>query len=716
VIWPDHFTVADILRVWLAILVFPLFLIAPGYVLGWSLDLVEFRRQTIFLRYLLSLCFSVALTPIAVYLLEHIFSIPSVWIFYWILWISFAILAIRGKTSGLAGGPLSGVLPSRIWKPIAIISSIWIALVIFCLVDLQVGHRLYISVVAYDYSIRSAAVSQLARESWLPPSSPFFHPAAATPFRYHYFWFLICSLPDRMTYGAAGSRHVLIAGAAWIGFALMAMVALYLRLFSKEGATNIRRRVMVALGLLSITGLDIIPTVGQDARHLLNRKGEIFASIDWWNNDQVTGWLDSVVWVPHHVAGLIACLTAFLILWVEWQRGSNRMGWRSIVGASAALASAAGLSVYVTFSFGVFLVVWALITLVHKNYGAFLGLVAVGVLMTAAASGFLLELTGAGSNGTTGTAASFARLGIRMFMPAHHLLFRFHQSGPWVTSMADLVSLPLNLWLELGALLVASSIRIRQWIRKERPFGPTDFAGATMAGVSLLICLFVRSNTIETNDLGMRGMLIVQFVLLLWTTDVLTEWKSSTHDVRSVFLRVARPVLIISIGFGVASNAYELFLLRGYAIATDLGMQIDRNLIAPGEDFAERAFYTRAAYEWLDGHIPLGAVEQHDPFHQFDHLPGLYSNRQMELANPETAVAFGANPLQAEVMKDSLEGVFYPRLQGSGINAVCRKWGIDYLIARSEDRAWRDKTSWVWTRKPLFSNPGARAFACVAEK
>ena len=43
---------------------------------------------------------------------------------------------------------------------------------------------------------------------------------------------------------------------------------------------------------------------------------------------------------------------------------------------------------------------------------------------------------------------------------------------------------------------------------------------------------------------------------------------------------------------------------------------------------------------------------------------------------------------------------------------TCHQFGIQYLIARIYDPAWKDKNSWVWTLKPVVSDEEFRALDC----
>ena len=794
-----NFTLADLLSTALAIAVFPLFLFLPGFVFGWLLDLASFRQRTPLLRILLSLPLSLSLTPVIIYLLGRQFSTSAVWWFFAAVWLTFPVMLMRSNRA-------RGQFPRGLLKPLTVIAVIWVAVALLSLVDLQFGHRLYFSAVSYDYTVRSAAVGQLARAHWYPPANPFFYPGHAEPFRYHYFWFMLCSWPVRLATHWIGPRPAIFAGVVWTGFTLMATVALYLRLFDRYGGIAIRRRTLLAFGLLAITGLDIIPTLFLDFFRLKFHFGNIFPTVDWWNPEQVTGWLDTALWVPHHLAGLLACMTGFLILWVEWQTPAKRVRWQAVLGAGVAFASAGGLSVYVAFAFAAFLAIWILFDLTYRHFRAhrarlraatqernspvlragrlipgplcacfskqLISLAGAGVLALLLGAPFMLDLASAGSGGTTGHDASFIRFSIRVFQPAHIALNLLHHNSPLISFVTDFLLLPLNFLIELGALFLIGVIKIRQW-QAGQPFTLANRAAVMMVSASLFISIFLRSNTIDNNDLGMRGMLIVQFVLVLWGADVLLEWRSHkastgregcplgpprdergtsadlgrahsrfgascaiSRESESVvrassssastgrdsahsetvsldrWIRVAQASLAAALFLGAITNVYELFILRTFTMLTEAGLQTGTNHINPGAHFAERAFYSRQLYEWLDRHTPQWAVEQHDPFAPFDVIPGLYADRQMGLAALGTAVSFGGNPVESSQMAESLRTIYSTGTARGDPDAICRQYKIDYLIVRNDSPVWNDRQSWVWQGKPVYSNPGTRAFAC----
>ena len=607
---PANFSIADIAGTLLALLVLPLFFVVPGYVLGWALNLVRFREQTAAVRFVLSIPLSVSLTPAVLYLLGRQFTVAAVWVFFASAAVAFVFLATR-----------RGFWPRRINAQVKWIALAWTATALLSLIDLQLGNRLYYSITAYDYSVRSAVIGALARTASYPPANPFFLGGGTTPFRYHYFYFLLCGLPNRLWPVAITPRHALFAGVIAIGFGLICTLYLYLRFFAENGAHQIHRRMAIGLGLLCISGLDILFSGPKLLGRMLLHRGSVYPSIDWWNADQVAGWFDTALWVPHHLAGLIACLMGFLILWDE--RASRPRG-QAILGAALAFAAATGLSIYVSFVFGIFLAAWSGALLLRRNYREFTALVVSGLLAGLLASPFLLDLLSAGAAGTaSGADSSFLRFSVRLFSPSAQLLQFAGLDEPVPLLLTNLLFLPLNYFVELGLFFIAGVIQARQWIRREAVVTHANAATILMVVASLAVCSLFRSNTISNNDLGMRGILIAQFCLLLWAVDVL------------VVMNLRKPGQLIAITFllGAATNVYELISLRTFTVLADSGFDPGPNyFIQPNTNFGRQVFDYRAAYEWLDRNTPAHAVEQTFPIDGGDFSPRTVRRPAVRLA------------------------------------------------------------------------------------
>ena len=89
------------------------------------------------------------------------------------------------------------------------------------------GERLYPPVFAYDLNLRTEVIHGLALRG-LPAVNPLFFPGHTVALRYHYFWLMPCAMVERVSGGWVNSRQSLIAADVWCGWALMAMVVLYL--------------------------------------------------------------------------------------------------------------------------------------------------------------------------------------------------------------------------------------------------------------------------------------------------------------------------------------------------------------------------------------------------------------------------------------------------------------------------------------------------------
>src|SRR5208282_1956623 len=304
------------------------------------LDLFEFRQRRPILRLILAVPLTIAICPMLSYLLAR-FLEPGL-LFYMGAFAACAWLLAKGvRRTKLRS------VSKYIWVALGLVT-LWGVVAIGSMVDLQIGGKLYPPIVAYDHSVRTALTAAISRH--VPPDNPFFA-NAGVPLRYHYLWLLFCSLPMKVFH--LSPRCVVFSGVVWCGLGLICLIAVGLK-FLMRVQTDIERKTLLAVGMLCVTGLDILPTlyIGLAERSWLS-------DMEWWNEAQITSWVASVLWVPHNVAALIACFVAFLLL--RHQADANRR-WATapVIVAGMAFASAAGMSVYVTFTFVVAVGFWLL--------------------------------------------------------------------------------------------------------------------------------------------------------------------------------------------------------------------------------------------------------------------------------------------------------------------------------------------------------------------
>jgi hypothetical protein len=684
-----NFTVADTLGILKACFALLPFAIAPGYVAGWALDLFEFRRRRPILRLILAVPLTIAICPMLSYLLAR-FLEPGLWAFYIGVFAACALLLAqevrRAKLRSIS---------KYIWVALGVMT-LWGAVAIGSMVDLQIGDKLYPPIAAYDHSLRTAMTVAIARH--VPPNNPLFANAAA-PLRYHYLWLLFCSLPMKLFH--LSPRYVVYSGVVWCGLGLMCVIALGLK-FLLRVQTDIEPKTLLAVGLLSVTGLDILPTFFLGLHHFWP------ADMEWWNYEQITSWVDSMLWVPHHVGALIACFTAYLLL--RHQAGIHRRwGAGPVIVAGMAFASAAGMSVYVTFTFVVAVAVHLLVLIVWRGWMELAMFVGAGAVALLWALPYLVGLRGPAGGG------AFLEFALRPFPLG--LLFAQRIGIHLRTQLAEFVAtailLPINYALELGFFLAVGIRRLRQLARGGIEASINELAAWTLVVTSFQIGTLLRSSTIGNNDLGWRCFLSAQLILLLWGATLVHDWwfhRSSVAPQPAPRL-LARATFVTLLILGILGTAYQLFMLRMNPVLVDRGAIGGETWVDKDQQFGKRTYALRSVYEALDTQLPASAVEQSNPSQEFRILHMLYSGHAAAAGDEGCGATFGGEPDLCALRLQKLAGLFASP-DGSYLDATCQEYGIDAILVEDLDPVWREPSSWVWSRRPVVANDYVRAFRC----
>jgi hypothetical protein len=511
--------------------------------------------------------------------------------------------------------------------------------------------------------------------------------------RYHYYWLILAALLQQIGHPFVDARQAFIAGTLWCGIGLISLVALYLRIFSPHGAARIARRTVVGVALLGVTGLDILPTLLMLWGAHTGLVRGVSPSVEWWNN-QVDGWIYTMLWEPHYICSLIACLIGFLIIWdLPRQAGLWRCA-ASGTTAGLAFATAVGSGIYVAIVFAAFLFFWTAIALQKKWYRETAVLAFSACLAVALSVPFLAGLRGPGSGGR------FLQLTVRSF-PLGELLAQilgFHRS--WQLLVADAALLPLNYFLEFGFFFAAGWLAWKKFRARNRAATRQELAAFTMAGVSLGVCTFVKSGVIVNNDLGWRGFLIAQFMLLIWAVDL---------------PRLNGGFITALLVLGVCGVAYDLAILRFFPLLSDAGAVPRIAWLANDRKLGERTYANRQAYEWLRARTSAQAIIQQNPEVAYqDTFYELYANRRTLAQDSTCTTVFGGDPRECIPILERLKEVFSggPDTSSQAFTLACKDLPIDVLVAKDTDEVWADRSSWVWRRTPIFANHFVRLFAC----
>lgn len=671
---PVDLLLADLAATAAGILLFPLVLVIPGYVVGWGADALGFRRASMARRGLMALLFSTAGMPIAVYLLARTGSFWPVWVALGVCWLAFPVLLARGG----GGRELLSTLDANRWVLGVILA--WTVLAEFMMVDLPVGDGLSQSILFIDF-IKHVSVTDAITRTGVPPLNPSFQPEEPLVLFYYYFWFLVCSVVDRLGGDWVGPRHAVHAGVVWSGFILMAAVAVVLeRLPGPNGRPPSRA---VAMGLLLVTGLDLLPTVAFGVLFAATGLGPgIQPDLEWWN-EQVSSWQAVMIWVPHHLTAFVGCMAGYLLLLNHagdrWTPAKGVL----VVLAGGAFASSAGSSAWVTLVAAAAFAGWGGLLLLERRWGEILGWTVAGAATVVMLAPFLVDMAGATRLDETPVA-----LAIRDFWPLTKADLWYFRPDVHCGVVCALALLPLGYLLELGFFAVAAAY-YWHWRRGQGPLGREERFLVLLAVVSALVATFVRAD-IHNNDLAWRGFLFAQFVLLVWSVPVAESVLSREGTLPGVD-RAGRRLLAALLMLGVLGTIAQYARARVWP-------SLHEDLVA------------RRTYEWLDSHLPRDSVTQHNPMLIAQRMQALYGHRQVAVADERFGWLYGVNDDLFLSVYYPVAGIFTENTTIEHVVETCRRFHIDVLVVDADDPVWSNPRSWVWTHQPYHENERTRVF------
>jgi hypothetical protein len=708
----------DVAGTLLALLAFAVVLYAPGYLFAFATDLFSFRTSTFAEQSIWAIACSFSVVPIAVYLTGRIAGLNG------ICWLLGAATLCTLPLLWLSIRHYSWPTRGR-WIAV-IVSLAWIALALLLLIDFQVGNKLYFSVVVADQSYRVAFTDAVLRTG-VPPSNPLYFDGSVAPMRYYYFWYVICATVAKLAH--VSSRQAFTASSIAAGFGLIATVKLYATHFFRWN----RKGYWIALGLLLVTGADLLPALGNAiARHTLS------GDTEWWSVDPIDAWPDSLLWVPHHVASALCCLLSLLFLWRTLEpthRGRRR--W-PIVIAALAFASAFGLSIYVACGFALLILAWLLWLRYSKDTdrGRLWRPVAVsGLLSALVLVPFLYEVvhnvaasTPASAGITTAPPAPFLSLSVRQIidptlLSSLPLFAAWRQAHPVLLDQSlRLVLLLPGLALELGFFGIVLALLLRaKWRRCPPPPSPALDTALFFAICGLLIAAFISSSVITNNDFGYRVVMLPQFFLTLLAADLLVSWQRPEFDSLPASTPARRRWLYSSLALGIAGSLYWAFLLRAWLPIEHLRSQDGFSQLP------EDAFQLRSLFAQFESTAPPAAVVAFRPIDPlgdrgavvitpnelYQRLIVMNVGRQMLNAERNCATHFGGNPSQCAAIRLSTDRLYAtPSPDATEARLFCARFGVDYLLIGRHDTDWTDPSGWPVTLPVIARQPGYKILQC----
>ncbi|HVZ83483.1 MAG TPA: hypothetical protein VG893_07380 [Terracidiphilus sp.] len=692
--------------------------VCPGYVAAWLTNLYGFRGRSLVERAFWSVPLSFAIAPIGAVLVGRFTSLNVA--------VACSILCVLGCVILLAREFLQNRRSRHPWNigfhprgmTALTIAVLWVVTVLLLLVDIKVGANVYMSLAIFDHSMR-VAWTQSVLYSGIPPANPLYMFKHSAPMRYYYFWYVLCATVAHMT--SLPARAVMNASCVWAGFLLAALLGLYLKHFLVIGA-RLRQQFLIAMGLLCVTGLGICVNLVD----FLYFHEPLPGYLEAWKEGQISSWLDSLIWVPHHLASMACAMLGLLLAWIiQSETASTRRA--SLVFISMAFASSLGLSVYVAFAFFLVMIAWSLWQVVFERSWRVPGVLAIsGAGAAVLLAPFLWGLTHSVSNVQ---GPSVFELDVReMVPPAALLTTPFFRSldiaaPTFARNLAKAILLLPGYAVELGFYSIVLSIQLIAPWRSRGTLTRAQRALVFISVATLILISFVRSGVIDSNDFGWRAALLLQFSLALLASELLCSWSFADrresaskwiHDLPGKTPSAVRSLASFALVIGILTTVYQMLMIRFTIPFREAQLSTIHDPTAGR--LVHKAYISLRGYAALDSVIPHWSVVQYNPW-----MPDLlWLNVDWLAVKHQSAVdmdqapcgsEFGGDPAGCVPMAAAIDAL-YRGATAAQARATCRQIGIEYLVARIYDPAWKQAESWVWTLRPVVAQPEFRALDC----
>jgi hypothetical protein len=683
----------------IAVCAFSLLFYSPGYLLAYAANLFGFRERAFGERSLWAIACSFAVSPILAYLIGRSAGLNAIsWMFAATAVLALMLIFLRGK---------------RQWSRrdrwvTALLACGWIAYVLFTLVDFQHGNKLFFSVVMADQSYRVAFTDAVVR-SGVPPANPLYFAGSPAPMRYYYFWYVLCAAIVK--FARVTSQQSFIASSVWAGFGLLAIVRLYTEHFYRWQ----RRQRWLAFGLLLVMGADLVPALGNSIL-----QSALNGDIEWWSVDPIDAWPDSLLWVPHHVASVLCCLLAFLLLWMTREAASRRDQLWAIVLSALAFASAFGLSVYVAFGFTILVVAWLVRLAVLKQPEFRVDLrhvLLAGIAAAITLTPFLVELISHPPHAMQTDAGAVSPASNHIFslsvrplidsglvtgLPA---LAGLNKAHPILLDQGiRLLFLLPGLAMELGFY---GAVLIFVWsIRRKGscPASPARDTAFFFTVVGLAMTMFISSSVISNNDFGYRAVMLPQFFLTLLAADTLAAWWFPEAELVLMLTPSRRRWVYSLLTLGIAGFLYGTFLLRAW-LPLEARKQDDgfgksaQNALEIREAFA--ALHRVASpdavvgFPLIDNAVGRKDAEVMSPNDYYQRMLVMNAGRQILNAEWKCATHFGGDPTPCrEIQQETIKLYAAPAPSADWARNYCSRFGVHYLVLSHREAIWKSPTGW----------------------
>jgi hypothetical protein len=428
-----------------------------------------------------------------------------------------------------------------------------------------------------------------------------------------------------------------------------------------------------------------------------------------WLNDMVTAMPVSLLWVPHHVSGLIASWVALLAIVDAFDARREGRPTRHVFGPAMltafGFASAFGLSVWLTFGLVFAVAIWSLMLLAERRTADVVLLVGVGCVSLMIAAPHIVDIV-AGRSTDVSTPLAFK---VRNFFLVEKLFEIIPATWPWsgfLRGLLNFILLPANYLYEMGFLAIAAVMFV--WRSHRSRLAATDVGRLLVAtGVAAFLLGSFVASVIVNNDLGWRVMLFAQVSALVWTAALVAPlWRRAAGRISAILaLRVLPAPLRVAFAVGCAGVAFDVVALRLHA---PLGMPLPnfKEARVPEIDHA-----VRRAFQWLRANADSTKIVQHNPDHHRAYGYALYGGHRVAVADREQPILFGSPIREVRARIDALSPLFTREHSGTAVAATAAAHNVDIIVVTSSDPVWRLAPTWLVKSPALYASAHVRVLS-----
>ena len=273
----------------------------------------------------------------------------------------------------------------------------------------------------------------------------------------------------------------------------------------------------------------------------------------------------------------------------------------------------------------------------------------------------------------------------------------------------------MNYLMELGLFFILALYRIQYNKGFEKSYQSFIVAETILLAVVATTLSFLYSTLEQINDLGIRGWLLGQFVLLVWATDVIQKWlENKAPTPKNIFSVIGkRPRIGKALQFvliiGILTTTLEAFYTRMWPILVDWNVAGFPNSLSPDTNFGSRTYDAKLAYEYINTHLPIDAIIQYNPDIYLDRPSGLYGERQIAISD---IAAYGIPETTFKIMQSDVATIYERDTTWEEIDNKCAEYSIDTLVINDLDPLWNRLPGLEIQRNPVYQNQYYSVIPC----